>query len=81
MSALEARSYPRPGQETEGLPPTQLYDLDRDPGERHNVVQAHPEIAAKLQSLLTEAISQGRTTPGPKQENHGGTQWEQIWWL
>jgi arylsulfatase A-like enzyme len=30
----------------------QLYDLNRDPQEQHNVIEAHPEIAETMQKLL-----------------------------
>jgi arylsulfatase A-like enzyme len=30
----------------------ELYDLETDPGEQRNIAEAHPEIAAKMKSLL-----------------------------
>ncbi len=30
----------------------ELYDLDNDIGEQHNVADAHPEISSKMKSLL-----------------------------
>lgn len=32
-----------------------LYDLRRDPGERYNVIDSHPEIAIKLRALAEQA--------------------------
>ena len=74
-------SYPRPGKECEGLPPTQLYDLEADIGERHNLVAEHPDVAQRLRHLLTQYIEDGRSTPGSLQHNAGGSRWNQLWWL
>ena len=74
-------SYPRPGPECEGLPRIQLYDLSADIRERKNVYPRHPEVVEELKSLLTRYVENGRSTPGPKQENTGGTEWEQLWWM
>ena len=74
-------SYPRPGKECEGLPPIQLYDLSADIGERRNVFDSHPEIVAELKLLLTSYVENGRSTPGSKQGNTGGVEWEQLWWM
>ena len=74
-------SYPRPGVECEGLPPIQLYDLSADIGECRNVYDEHPEIVDELKSLLTRYVENGRSTPGTKQGNCGGIEWEQLWWM
>jgi len=74
-------SYPRPGPDTEGLPPIQLYDLETDIGERQNVAAEHPGIVEDLTELLTHYIKQGRSTPGAPQQNVGGVYWEQLWWM
>lgn len=74
-------SYPRPGEECEGLPPIQLYDLDADVGERQNVYDRYPEVVNKLKALLTRYVEDGRSTPGARQENAGGIAWKQLWWM
>jgi arylsulfatase A-like enzyme len=57
-------SFPRPGlPEAQDLPPVQLYNLERDPAERHNVQAEHPEIVARLTRLLKRYINDGRSTP------------------
>ena len=43
----------------------QLYDLAADPGERRNVLQQHPEVAAEMQRLLTQET----TAAAPAREN------------
>jgi arylsulfatase A-like enzyme len=41
--------------------PGQLYDLDKDPGEQHNLYQEQPEVVARLKRLLEETKSSGRS--------------------
>ena len=63
-------SAPRPGTPAaKKLPRVQLYDLARDIGETHNVEAAHPEVVARLTTLLEKYIADGRSTPGPRQTN------------
>lgn len=75
------QSYPKPGVETEGLPPIQLYDLEADIGERNNVQADHPDIVEALTNLLTEYIVEGRSTPGEPQQNADDILWPQLWWI
>jgi arylsulfatase A len=74
-------SYPRPGEECEGLPPIQLYDLETDIGEKQNVHDKHPDVVEELKALLTQYVENGRSTPGAKQGNTGDIEWEQLWWM
>jgi arylsulfatase A-like enzyme len=63
-------SAPRPGRDdTSGLPPVQLYDLEADIGERRNVQGEHPEVVRRLTGLLERLVAEGRSTPGPPQAN------------
>lgn len=73
-------SYPRPDDPvSETLPQIQLYNLTQDPGEQSNLQDQHPEVVEELQALLTKYIVEGRSTPGPKQENDAiDFEWEQI---
>jgi hypothetical protein len=43
-----------------------LFDLQVDPGERSNVIAEHPEIAAKLRTLLDAQKAKGVNQPLPK---------------
>lgn len=54
-----------------GLPEHQLYDLERDLAESHNLVAAHPAEVARLTALLERYVAAGRSTPGPRQANDG----------
>ncbi len=75
-------SYPHPNtDEVKGLPPIQLYDLERDVGETTNVQADHPEIVADLREMLTQFILNGRSTPGEPLENDGTQYWEQLSWI
>ena len=51
------------------MPPTQLYDMTQDVGERTNQCQAHPEIVERLTKLLAKYVADGRSTPGAPQKN------------
>ena len=75
------QSYPKPGVETEGLPPVQLYDLDADIGEQVNLQAEHPEVVDELTDLLTTYIVNGRSTAGVAQQNENDILWPQLWWI
>lgn len=53
----------------QGLPEVQLYNLSEDLGERQNLAADRPEIVDRLSALLEKSITDGRTTPGPRQPN------------
>ena len=44
-------------------PAGQLYDLTRDPSERENLYENHPEIVGRLSALLERYQKQGRSYP------------------
>jgi len=62
-------SAPRPGQEPAGSPPVQLYDLQADIGEQHNLESQAPEVVARLTKVLEQYVAEGRSTPGAPQQN------------
>lgn len=63
-------SAPRPGRDDAStLPPIQLYNLDDDPAETRNLQADHPEIVARLTTLMQRYVDEGRSTPGPGQRN------------
>lgn len=63
-------SAPRPGKDDHtGLPEFQLYDLATDPGEKNNLVAAHPDRVARMKAAMEEAIARGRTTVGMDLKN------------
>ena len=48
----------------QGFPPAQLYQLNADRAETHNLAAEHPEAVAKLLALLEADVERGRSTPG-----------------
>lgn len=47
----------------------QLYQLSDNPGETKNLAAAMPEKVAEMKALLEKLITEGRSTPGPRQGN------------
>jgi arylsulfatase A-like enzyme len=62
-------SSPKPGKEEAGLPPVQLYDLEKDIGETSTQADKHPEVVARLTKQMEKFIDEGRSTPGKPQKN------------
>ena len=52
-----------------GLPAVQLYQVENDPAESHNLAAEDPDRVAQLTKLLTKWVSDGRSTPGKPQTN------------
>ncbi len=55
--------------ELERAPFVQLFRLDSDPGETKNLAADHPEKVKELFKLISEQITAGRSTPGPRIAN------------
>jgi hypothetical protein len=49
----------------------QLYDLASDPKESKNLQAKYPDKVKELAADLAKAFRNGRTTPGPRQQNEG----------
>ena len=64
-----------------GLPAIQLYDMDKDPAEKSNVYEKHPEVVKQLQQILTKHITTGRSTPGSAQPYVKKKNWKQLYWM
>ena len=62
-------TYPDAEAAKAGLPLVQLYDMQIDPGERHNLQAEHPAKVRELLACLKEQVAAGRSTPGAAQAN------------
>lgn len=49
--------------------PFQLYNLENDPQEARNMVKEFPDQVSEMKLLMEKLITDGRSSPGPKQEN------------
>ena len=49
--------------------PVQLYDMGADPAEKKNLLALRTNEAKRLADVLVEAIKNGRSRSGPKQNN------------
>lgn len=72
-TALGHRYRGQPGDRLDPatVPPLGLYNMADDPGEYHNVIEQHLQIARELLELLKQTIADGRSTPGQPQANNG----------
>ncbi|GGF18055.1 sulfatase family protein [Echinicola rosea] len=76
-------SFPTPKEvkEMDSLPPVQLYNLKEDPAETNNLQSTYPAKVEELKQLLTQYITEGRSTSGKPQTNDGNGVWDQLWWM
>ena len=49
--------------------PIQLYNLDDDISESRNLAAEMPDRVDEMKALLEKLITNGRSTPGPRQKN------------
>ena len=54
----------------------ELYNLSRDPAQRENLYDHEPEKVRELATLMERYVSEGRSTPGPKQKNDVEVPWD-----
>jgi len=75
-------SYPRPKEARKlGLPPIQLYNLDNDISEQHNIYNQYPDKVKKMKNLLKEYILEGRSIPGKPQPYVKPEKWPGLEWM
>lgn len=60
---------------------TELYDLDEDPGETHDLSAERKSRVQELRSALRRIVESGRSTPGSEVDNYQGADWwSQLPW-
>ncbi len=62
-------SDPRPAKEPAGAPAVQLFDLEKDIGEKLNLQDKNAEVVDRMTKQLEKWVSDGRSTPGQPQKN------------
>ena len=76
-------SYPKPVKDSiviNHLPKIQLYNLREDIGEKINLQSEHPEIVNEYRKLLSNYVTNGRSTLGKPQSNDGPGTWPLLDW-
>lgn len=58
----------------------ELYDLSVDPGEAHDVLGDHPQVASELVQQIDRIVRDGRTTAGEPQPNDTPW-WSDLGWM
>lgn len=58
--------------------PQQLYRVDQDPAEERNLFGEHPELEKQLTELMEQVVANGRSTPGPTQQNDVEVDWKRF---
>ena len=59
----------------------QLYNLENDISEKHNLINDRPEKVKELKAVLKKMIKDGRSTPGPELKNDTPNNWKQLYWM
>ena len=62
-------SSPKENQMSGDAPKRQLYDMEKDSGEKNNLYRAKPEIVERLLTQLESDINRGRSTEGEEAGN------------
>ncbi|MBC8355079.1 MAG: arylsulfatase [Planctomycetes bacterium] len=58
----------------------QLYNMRDDSDETNNLADGHPELVEQLTALAAKCVTDGRSTPGPRQ-GYVSDGWQQLDWL
>jgi len=75
-------SYPGPEEAKKlGLPSIQLYNLDKDISEQHNMCKQYPDTVKVIRKLLEKYIIDGRSTSGKPQDYVNPDKWLGMEWM
>lgn len=75
------QSYPSlKGDNLDGLPEMQLYDMDKDIKEENNLINdpKYDKVVKTLTRKMRKYVNNGRSTPGKPQKNETDNDWEQT---
>ncbi|GGB09026.1 arylsulfatase [Macrococcus hajekii] len=64
--------------------PTELYNIQKDISEQHNIIDDHPDVVKELTAALADYVKKGRSTEGATQMNAPDCptgDWEQLAWM
>jgi len=57
------KSKKKPASKRSGPPPLELYDLEADPGEKHNVAQKHPDVVRRIKEIMKAEHTPSKSFP------------------
>lgn len=72
--------YPSKASDLIGLPPMQLYDIQKDPSEKTNLIDSN-EYTKEIKAMtitMKKYVDDGRSTPGAKAKNDTPNDWSQT---
>jgi hypothetical protein len=72
--------YPRKSSDLAGLPLLQLFDIQKDPSEKNNLINSvkYAVEIKKMTFLMRKYVEDGRSTPGKKVNNDTPNNWPQT---
>lgn len=72
--------YPNKPADLSKLPPTQLFNLSKDPSEKKNLIgqQRHEKEVKDMTLLIRKYVEDGRSTPGKRVANDTDNNWKQV---
>jgi arylsulfatase A-like enzyme len=63
ISGVDKEWEKRHGYKPDDKVPVELYDMEKDIGQKNNLAEEHPEIVKELQNLLKKIREQGHSAP------------------
>ena len=72
--------YPNKPADLAQLPPMQLFDLEKDPSEKENIIhdKRYKQEVKEMTRLIRKYVKEGRSTPGTEVANDTEDKWKQV---